>query len=723
MDFSPILDSLNDAQRAAVTAPAKHVLVLAGAGSGKTRVLVHRIAWLCQEKGIMPYGILAVTFTNKAAAEMRARVEALLGISSGGMWIGTFHGLSHRLLRFHWQQAGLPQAFQILDSEDQFRVIRRVTKGLGIDEAKWPPRQSQWFINANKDEARRAKDLDPEDGSVDRRLVQIYHAYEEICERTGLVDFAELLLRSVDLFKRNADLLADYRNRFRHILVDEFQDTNAIQYSWLKLLAGTQVPMFAVGDDDQSIYGWRGARVENIHSFNSDFEAVDTVRLEQNYRSTGTILAAANHLIQHNTGRLGKNLWTHGSEGDPIHLFAAYNEQDEARFVADQLNQWLVQGRKLSETAVLYRSNAQSRVFEEVFFGQQIPYRVYGGLRFFERAEIKNALAYVRLAAHHSNDACFERIVNLPTRGIGQRTLAALREYSADHATPLWEAASALSQGGELNVRASNALKRFLELMQTMSAALEGAPLQEQVENIINLSGLKAYYDREPGAKAVDRVENLDELVNAAREFNFDLNQFGDMNRLDAFLSNAALEAGEGQGAAWQDCARLMTLHSAKGLEFPLVIIVGMEEGLFPHSMSTQESGRLEEERRLCYVGITRAREKLILSYAENRRHYGSVKYYPPSRFLREIPAQLLVELRAGITISPTLSPSRKTVMEPGNVSPFRIGQRVEHAGFGAGVVTECEGVGSHARVQVRFERGGNKWLVLEYAKLQPLHS
>ncbi|MEN8132084.1 MAG: DNA helicase II [Pseudomonadota bacterium] len=723
MDFSPILDSLNDAQRAAVTASAKHVLVLAGAGSGKTRVLVHRIAWLCQEKGIMPYGILAVTFTNKAAAEMRARVEALLGISSGGMWMGTFHGLSHRLLRSHWQQTGLPQAFQILDSEDQLRVIRRVTKGLGFDDAKWPPRQSQWFINANKDEARRAKDLDPESGAVDPRLVRIYYAYEEICERTGLVDFAELLLRSVDLFKQNSDLLADYRNRFRHILVDEFQDTNAIQYTWLKLLAGTQVPMFAVGDDDQSIYGWRGARVENIHSFNSDFEAVDTVRLEQNYRSTGTILAAANHLIQHNTGRLGKSLWTHGSAGDPIHLFAAYNEQDEARFVADQLNQWLVQGRKLSEATVLYRSNAQSRVFEEVFFAQQIPYRVYGGLRFFERAEIKDALAYLRLAAHHSNDASFERIVNLPTRGIGQRTLAALREYSADHATPLWEAASALSQGGELNVRASNALNRFLVLMQTMSAALEGPPLQEQVENIINLSGLKAYYDREPGAKAVDRIENLDELVNAAREFNFDLNQFGDMNRLDAFLSNAALEAGEGQGEAWQDCARLMTLHSAKGLEFPLVIMVGMEEGLFPHSMSTQESGRLEEERRLCYVGITRAREKLILSYAENRRHYGSVKYYPPSRFLQEIPAQLLVELRAGVTISPTLSPRQKTVMAPGNESPFRVGQRVEHAGFGEGVVTECEGVGLHARVQVRFETGGSKWLVLEYAKLQPLYA
>ncbi|MCP4406902.1 MAG: DNA helicase II [Gammaproteobacteria bacterium] len=721
MDFSPILDSLNDAQRAAVTASAKHVLVLAGAGSGKTRVLVHRIAWLCRDKGIIPYGILAVTFTNKAAAEMRARVEALLGMSSTGMWMGTFHGLSHRLLRSHWQQTGLPQNFQILDSEDQFRVIRRVTKGLGLDEAKWPPRQSQWFINANKDEARRAKDLDSKDGSVDQQLIRIYFAYEEICERTGVVDFAELLLRSVDLFKRNSDLLADYRNRFRHILVDEFQDTNAIQYTWLKLLAGTQVPMFAVGDDDQSIYGWRGARVENIHSFNSDFDPVDTVLLEQNYRSTGTILAAANHLIQHNTGRLGKNLWTHDSVGDPIHLFAAYNEQDEARFVADQLKQWLDQGRKLSETAVLYRSNAQSRVFEEVFFAQQIPYRVYGGLRFFERAEVKNALAYLRLAAHHSNDASFERIVNLPTRGIGQRTLAALREYSRDYAIPLSEATSVLSQSGELNVRASNALKRFLALLQTMAASLEGLSLQEQVENIIKLSGLKAYYEREPGAKAVDRIENLGELVNAAREFNFDPNQFGDMTRLDAFLSNAALEAGEGQGEAWQDCTRLMTLHSAKGLEFPLVIMVGMEEGLFPHSMSTQESGRLEEERRLCYVGITRAREKLILSYAENRRHYGSVKYYPPSRFLREIPEQLLVELRAGVTISPTLIPRQKTVLKPGNESPFKIGQRVEHAGFGEGLVTECEGVGLHARVQVRFERGGSKWLVLEYAKLQPL--
>jgi DNA helicase-2/ATP-dependent DNA helicase PcrA len=721
VDVSRILSSLNDAQRGAVTTSSDHTLVLAGAGSGKTRVLVHRIAWLCQVEGIPPHSILAVTFTNKAAAEMRTRVETLLGISSSGMWVGTFHGLSHRLLRLHWREAGLPQSFQILDSEDQLRVIRRVTKGLGLDETLWPVRQTQWFINANKDEARRATDV--QGAAVDEQLLRIYWAYEEVCERSGLVDFAELLLRSLLLFRRHPELLAHYHNRFQHILVDEFQDTNSIQYTWLKLLAGGRLPLFAVGDDDQSIYGWRGARVENIHNFSKDFKDSEIYRLEQNYRSTGTILAAANHLIQNNMGRLGKNLWTHDSEGDPIRLFAAYNEQDEARFVAEQLMQWLAAGRKLSEVAVLYRSNAQSRVFEEVFIVQQIPYRVYGGLRFFERAEIKDALAYLRLAAHHGDDASFERIVNLPARGIGERTLAAIREYARDNDITLWEAARTLLFGNELNGRARNAINRFVSLIQLMAAGLKDLSLHEQVEHVVGHSGIREHYRREPGGKSVDRIENLDELINAARGFNFDPNQYGDMNRLDAFLSHAALEAGEGQGATWQDCACLMTLHSAKGLEFPLVILVGMEEGSFPHSMSIQESGRLEEERRLCYVGITRAREKLILSYAESRRQFGSVKYNPPSRFIGEIPSELLVEVRPRISISTTLSPWRDGTIDPQKreQNPLRVGQHVAHDGFGEGVVTEYEGQGRHARVQVRFKTAGMKWMMLEYAKLRPI--
>ncbi len=721
MDIAQIISSLNDAQRAAVTASDGHVLVLAGAGSGKTRVLVHRIAWLCQVQRVLPYSILAVTFTNKAAGEMRSRVEALLGISATGMWVGTFHGLAHRLLRSHWQLAGLPQSFQIIDSEDQLRVIKRLLKGLELDESQWPAKQMQWFINANKDEALRAADLSDHGDPVTREMIGIYAAYEEICERTGLVDFAELLLRSWELLQQQSDLLAHYRKRFRHILVDEFQDTNAIQYAWLKLLAGEQIPLFAVGDDDQSIYGWRGARVENIQSFSKDYKDVETYRLEQNYRSTSTILTAANHLIQNNLGRLGKRLWTRDGEGEPIRLFAAYNEQEEARFVTQQITQWVAQGRKLSEVAVLYRSNAQSRVFEEVLFTQGIPYQVFGGLRFFERAEIKDALAYLRLAAHHKDDAAFERIVNLPARGIGERTMAAIRDQAREYDMSLWQAAGSLVQKNLLAARARNAVRGFLELIDTVSAPLPNLPLHEQVQSVIDQSGLKGHFEREPGGRGIDRLENLDELVNAARGFNMDPNQYEDMSRLDAFLAHAALEAGEAQGSGLQDWVQLMTLHSAKGLEFPLVFLVGMEEGLFPHSMSTGESGRQEEERRLCYVGITRARERLILSYAEARRQFGSIKYHTPSRFIREIPQELLLDVRSHVTIRPSVAVSQAATVEHRDGNSLRIGQRVAHAGFGEGVVTEYEGSGSHVRVQVKFDSAGIKWLMLEYAKLQPL--
>ncbi len=719
MDVSPILYPLNDAQREAVASPPGHALVLAGAGSGKTRVLVHRIAWLCQVETVSPYSVLAVTFTNKAAAEMRGRVEGLLGLSVGGMWVGTFHGLAHRMLRAHWQEARLPQAFQILDSDDQFRLIKRILKGLGLDDSKWPPRQAQWFINGRKDEGIRPQHMDDGDDPVNRQLIRIYAAYEAACERAGLVDFAELLLRSLELVRDNKAIQAHYRERFRHILVDEFQDTNTIQYAWLRLLAGECTPVFAVGDDDQSIYGWRGARIENIQSFSKDFANVITYRLEQNYRSTGTILSAANGLIAHNSGRMGKNLWTDDGEGEPIYLYAAFNEQDEARFVADKLQDWVAQGNPRSEVAVLYRSNAQSRVFEEVFIAQSIPYRVYGGLRFFERAEIKDALAYLRLATNHNDDASFERIVNMPTRGIGERTLSQVRDHARTHELTLWQATNAVIESGQLNARASNALAGFLGLVSRMAQGLEDLSLEEQVDHVIQFSKLKEHHGKEAGEKGQARVENLEELVTAARGFIFQPEEHGEMSPLDAFLAHAALEAGEGQGNAWEDCVQLMTLHSAKGLEFPLVFMVGLEEGMFPHSMSAEEPGRIEEERRLCYVGITRARQQLFVSYAEIRRHYGSDNYNPPSRFIGEIPAALVAEIRPRAMISQPMyqAPAIEDAAETG----IAVGQRVTHSKFGEGIVLGSEGRGSSARVQVNFEQTGSKWLVLAYANLQAL--
>jgi DNA helicase II / ATP-dependent DNA helicase PcrA len=1080
MDVSPILEPLNEAQRAAVSAPPLPTLVLAGAGSGKTRVLVHRIAWLCLVEGVSPQSVLAVTFTNKAAAEMRGRAETLLGTSTRGMWVGTFHGLSHRLLRAHWREAGLPETFQILDSDDQYRLVRRVLKGLDLDEARWPPRQTQWFINARKDEGLRPQQLEDTNDPVSRQLIRIYTAYEAACQRAGLVDFAELLLRSLELLRGNAGLLAHYRERFRHVLVDEFQDTNAIQYAWLKLLAGPKIPIFAVGDDDQcmpggtritmangqrvpieriragdavlsdfgrgefrpalvegrykrpraggmislhtrggkrllstpehthfagyllgetpqcyftylmlklgvgyrlgtsqvytrgqarpmvgfkqralqehadalwvlnthpsenearaeemllslryglptlpfvprkgkgvnglvhdadligriyagldteaaahrllqdlrlspeephhrprgrnsnrrnvvvtlcgdrrgaspmhrlsivgvdaddkakleglglsiraakatrrswrfetvrsdfgelmdivpriravldvnvvlqghmahrslpftraahvrpgmvivtedgrfdvvarvewqarktamvydldvwpthnfiadgvvthnSIYGWRGAKIENIQSFSRDFHDAQVFRLEQNYRSTGTILAAANGLIGHNQGRMGKQLWTSGNQGEPIQLYAAYNEQDEARFVADKVADWTARGQPRREIAVLYRSNAQSRVLEEVFFTRGIPYRVYGGLRFFERAEIKDALAYLRLTSNRNDDASFERVVNMPTRGIGERTLAEIRGFARAEALTLWAAAAALLDRRSLSGRAATALLGFMRLIDTMSVAVAGLPLHEQVDHVIQHSGLVKHHGAQGDEKGKQRVENLEELVTAARGFRLDPDQHGDMTPLDAFLSHAALEAGEGQGAAHQDCVQLMTLHAAKGLEFPLVFMVGMEEGLFPSSMSINEPGRLEEERRLCYVGITRACRQLIMSFAESRRQYGSESYNPPSRFIGELPPELVHEVRPRVMISQPLRARPVVSAKPVDDSGLRVGGRVAHVKFGEGVVLDCEGQGRHARVQVNFERAGRKWLVVEYANLQTL--
>ncbi|SFM52304.1 ATP-dependent DNA helicase UvrD [Ectothiorhodospira mobilis] len=725
MDLSPLFDSLNEAQREAVGSPPGPVLVLAGAGSGKTRVLVHRVAWLIRAEGVSPHAILAVTFTNKAANEMRGRLEGLLGMPPRGLWVGTFHGLAHRLLRAHWREAGLPEAFQILDADDQYRLVKRVLKSLDLDEARWPPRQMQWFINARKDEGVRPQHMQDTGDPVHRQMIRIYTAYEAACRRGGLVDFAELMLRSLELLRDHPELLEHYRSRFRHLLVDEFQDTNDIQYAWLRLLAGEDIPVFAVGDDDQSIYGWRGARIEHIQRFARDFPGTRTVRLEQNYRSTATILGAANALIRHNGGRLGKELWTDGLSGEPITLYGAFNEYDEARFVAEQLRRWQAGGGAWREAAILYRSNAQSRVLEETLIQAGIPYRVYGGLRFFERAEIKDALAYLRLVASREDDAAFERVVNQPARGLGERTLATLREQAREHGLSLWAAGARLLEHGALSARPARALQAFQALVETMARDCQGLELHEQVEHVLEHSGLRAHYGAEKGEKAEARVENLNELVSAARGFVPDPERHGEMTPLTAFLAHAALEAGEGEADAWEDSVQLMTLHAAKGLEFPLVFLTGLEEGLFPHRMSLEEPGRLEEERRLAYVGITRACRRLVLTHAESRRLHGRDSYNAPSRFIGELPPELLEDVRPRASLRRPATEAPETARPVRGAEPpaegLSLGARVMHAKFGEGVITDCEGQGSNARIQVRFNDHGSKWLVVGYAKLQPL--
>ncbi|WP_020558198.1 DNA helicase II [Thiofilum flexile] len=723
MDISPLINDLNKPQRDAVGLPAQSALILAGAGSGKTRVLVHRIAWLIEVEQLSPFSILAVTFTNKAAAEMRGRIQALLGVPIGGAWVGTFHGLAHRLLRMHWREAGLPQTFQILDAEDQIRMIKRVLRALELDEALWQPRQVAYFINNAKDAGSRPQHIEDKGDFSITQMTRIYAAYEEACQRNGVVDFAELLLRSLELLRDNLELQAHYRARFRHILVDEFQDTNALQYAWLRLLAGEQNSVFAVGDDDQSIYGWRGAKIENIRNFTQDFKNCAVIRLEQNYRSTGNILQAANTLIAHNRGRMGKNLWTDDAEGELIQLYAAYNEGDEARYVAAQIEQWLAKGGTRSEIAVLYRSNAQSRVFESTFNERRIPYRVYGGLRFFERAEIKDALAYLRLVTNRLDDASFERIVNHPPRGIGERTVDALRIYARSTGKSLWEAAQESEQLGELSSRATGAIKRFLQLIELMGNDIAPLPLAEQVEIVIELAALKEHFKaKEPGEAGQARTDNLDELITAAHSYSYVRQEdMPEMEPLSAFLAHATLEAGEGQGEQGDDCVQMMTLHSAKGLEFPLVFLCGLEEGLFPHQMSADDPARLEEERRLCYVGITRAERQLILTYAEQRLLHGSTRFNPISRFIRELPEGLIHEVRPKVKAyaSRGVATASKSMLPQAAAEGYRVGQRVRHAKFGEGVITNAEGSGQSARVQVSFRKEGSKWLVLGYANLE----
>jgi len=754
MDVSHLLDGLNEAQREAVTAPPGHYLVLAGAGSGKTRVLTHRIGWLLQVERVSPWSVLAVTFTNKAAGEMRARTESLIEGDGRGLTIGTFHGIAHRLLRRHWREAKLPETFQILDADDQLRMVKRTMQGMGLDEARFPPRQACWFINGAKDEGKRPDALDPGFNPVNRVLVDVYRAYEDACRRAGVVDFAELLLRAHELWLQNDELLRHYRERFRHLLIDEFQDTNTLQYAWVRVLAGSTAQVFVVGDDDQAIYGWRGARVENVQHFLRDFPSARTIRLEQNYRSTGNILAAANAVIAHNPDRLGKQLWTAGDDGSPIELYAAYNEQDEARYVVERIREGLRGDARPSDHAILYRSNAQSRTFEEQLIQHDIAYRVYGGLRYFDRAEVKDALAYLRLVANRHDDAAFERAVNTPPRGIGDRTLDSLRQRARRDTLSLWESALAELGSDALAGRAKNALRGFLQLIEQLARdclapardfALAGArlldagapteamvgdgepvdadeplALSEQVEHALARSGLREFYEKDSRGSAESRTENLDELVNVAARFRRTPEDLeAGLSELAAFLSHAALEAGEGQGEAWQDCVQLMTLHSAKGLEFPQVFLVGLEDGLFPSQKSTEEPGRLEEERRLAYVGITRARERLVLTYAESRRLHGVESYARPSRFLTEIPAELVHEVRPKVQVSRPAFAGRAAVQD--SAVPFKLGQGVRHASFGEGVVLSYEGAGAHTLVEVNFAGVGRKRLVLAYANLSAL--
>ncbi len=760
MDVSYLIDPLNAAQREAVCAPPGHYLILAGAGSGKTRVLTHRIGWLTQAEGVPAWAILAVTFTNKAAGEMRARVGALIPGSTQGLTVGTFHGIAHRLLRRHWREAGLTETFQILDADDQLRMVKRVVAGLGLDDAKFPPRQACWQINQWKDEGKRPDGIEHRDHPVTHTFVNIYKAYEDACRRASLVDFAELLLRAHELWLKNPAVLEHYQQRWRYLLVDEFQDTNTLQYAWIRVLAGAAGQVFVVGDDDQAIYGWRGAKVENVQQFLRDFPGARTIKLEQNYRSTSTILKAANSVIERNGSRLGKQLWTAGDEGERIALYAAYNEQDEARFVVERIREYIDEQGNARDCAILYRSNAQSRNFEEQLVQRRIGYRVYGGQRFFDRAEVKDALAYLRLTANRHDDAAFERAVNTPPRGIGDRTLDVLRRRARIDNISMWEATLAELTSSELAGRAKNAVKAFLALldgmardfkplslrekdegagMQDPSAPAEPSPpsplpegegsndgltLAEQIDHVITHTGLRDFYEKDSRGHAETRVENLDELVNVASRFERSQDDIdAGLSELNSFLSNASLEAGENQGEEGDDCVQLMTLHAAKGLEFPVVFLVGMEEGLFPSQRSVDDEGRLEEERRLAYVGITRARERLILSHAESRRMHGTEMLARPSRFLGEMPAELIDEVRPRVHVTRPMYAGRPREVSPSleESLPVKLGQRVSHPNFGEGVVLSAEGSGAHTRLQVNFEGVGSKWLVAAYANLTVL--
>lgn len=756
MDISFILNDLNDAQRDAVTAEDTHALILAGAGSGKTRVLVHRIAWLTQVMGFSPYNVLAVTFTNKAANEMRGRIEKLVGQQAAGLTMGTFHGIAYRVLRQHYQDVGLPQDFQILDSDDQKRVIKRLLKAMELDETQWPHKQIQAFINGEKEEGRRPHHIDVGHNPFVAKMVQVYKAYEEQCQRSGLVDFAELLLRAHELWLKNPSVLAHYQARFKHILVDEFQDTNSLQYAWLRVLAGGSGKLFVVGDDDQSIYGWRGAKVENIRQFDADFANVKMVLLEQNYRSTETILKAANGLIANNTSRMGKQLWSAGEKGELIKVYEAFNEMDEARYVCNQIETWCENGGSRNEAAILYRSNAQSRMLEQALMQSQIPYRVYGGLRFYDRAEIKDVLSYLRLLVNRADDAAFERVYNHPPRGIGQKTADTIRETARNQQISLWQAAEKLVESG-LTPRAKTSVAGFLDLIDSLNESVSGLDLEDQMLKVVSQSGLQAHFEKDRSEQGQGRLENIDELINAASQFKQSQAQaeaqgveteaevfnkaMADSalaegsaalltptfdNPLSEFLAQAALEAGERQADEWESSVQLMTLHSAKGLEFPLVFMIGVEEGLFPSQQSHEDASRLEEERRLAYVGITRAEKQLMITYATRRRLHGKEFFPAPSRFIKEIPEDCIESVRLSGSVAPAFGGYQQSSYNSDfglgsqvNETGYSVGERVFHQKFGDGIVLNTEGSGEHARVQINFNDAGQKWLVMAYANLE----
>ncbi len=715
------LDLLNSQQHAAVTSEAQHLLVLAGAGSGKTRVLTHRIGWLIAAGLASPFSVLAVTFTNKASKEMKSRIEGLLEAPSHGLWVGTFHGLAHRLLKAHWQQAKLPQNFQVMDSDDQLRLVKRIIAEMNIADDRIQPKQVQWFIGAQKDEGRRAQYVITHGDWYQDTLKAIYTRYEEICQQSGLVDFGELLLRAHELWLNNPELLAHYQSRFTHVLVDEFQDINEIQYAWLRVLVGDKLSLTIVGDDDQSIYGWRGAKVENIQGFELDFKGAQVIRLEQNYRSTANILAAANAVIENNNGRLGKDLWTDGDDGSPIRLYAGFNEQDEARYIADEMTRLIDSGINPAEIALLYRSNAQSRVLEEALIHLQVPYRIYGGVRFYERMEIRNSVAYLRLILNRQDDASMERIMNVPPRGIGNKTFDTLRLLARDQGCSLWQAAMMALDNKVLPTRAANALQAFIQLMDELeSKVFEYDDIGDMVKLVNESSGMIEYHEKEKGEKGRTRVENLNELISAAQSYSSELDYDTSAQLLALFISEASLDAGDAQADEFEDSVNLMTLHSAKGLEFSHVFLSGLEENLFPHKMSMGDAGGIQEERRLAYVGITRAREELTLTYAESRRLYGNETFNTLSRFVREIPEKLVNEVRLRSTVSRPVNFGLQQQMAVED-SGLSIGQRVMHAMFGEGTIISAEGGGAQTRVQVSFDDGQERMLMLQYANLQPL--
>ena len=724
MDVSHILENLNEAQRNAVTSEKQHLLVLAGAGSGKTRVLVHKIAWEVEALGKNSSSIMAVTFTNKAANEMRSRIESLLQGPILDSWVGTFHGLSHKLLKRFYKEAGLSSGFTIIDSDDQLRIIKRISKELNLDEATWPSRQSQWQINAWKDEGLRSKNIDEKGDFYTETINKINKEYEEVCKRDYLVDFGELLLKSYETLVSSPSVKTFFQTRFQSILIDEFQDTNTIQYKWLQEIASEKTNITAVGDDDQSIYGWRGAKVEHVNSFAEDFKDTEIIRLEQNYRSTNIILNAANALIDNNKDRLGKNLWTEKLEGEQIVMYQAYNEQDEARFVADVLKDWMEKGGAYKESAVLYRSNAQSRAIEEALLRVSIPYRIYGGLRFYERLEIKNAIAYLRVIFNHNDNPSFERSISNPTRGVGEKTLAKIRYTAKEFNISYIKASAKLIDDGRISGRGGAGLRDYLEFIAGCKSFIEENLLSELMELIIKDSGLYAYHAKEPGEKGKTRIENLEELITATKNFEQSISEDKKNYEIaESYLDIISLDSGDRQASEHDDAAQLMTMHSAKGLEFKLVLITGLEESLFPHGRSMESVSQLEEERRLCYVAITRAMEKLYITHAESRRLHGTDTFNPPSRFLREIPKDLINEIRprAQTNIPYNRKDFKEIKTEFEEEIGIALGQKVKHKKFGEGIVLNYEGSGDSARVQVNFDSSGTKWLVMAYANLDKI--